>query len=381
MNEHFFIRNLRAFFLLILFSFCCYYLQGAPNIKIQPDIASADSAKVRIATAILKDGTRIWGILVSEEADSLIINDFNAGQLSISRKNVKNSEISPAEGSVIIKTVNGTFYFGQILGWSGGILTMRSALIDTFSIQSNTISELTLSHAYINRRGSTWFANPNATRYFFAPSAIPLKKQEGYFQNAYLLANSVNVGLTNNITVGGGVVIPLLFYVTPKLSFKAARNFYLGGGILFTQSFISDFGLSAGIGYGLATYGTYEHNVTIGLGYGYAKFNKEYRNTPMPIVTLNGMTRIAKKLSLVTENWLIPRAGYNKEVITPGPYGEPYSETVYENKDFNSGAVSLGMRFMPGIRTSVDFSVVGIHVNPGQNDLLLPYLDFVYKFD
>lgn len=29
---------------------------------------------------------------------------------------------------------------------------------------------------------------------------------------------------------------------------------------------------------------------------------------------------------------------------------------IYESKDFYSRAVSLGLRFMPGIRTSVDFS-------------------------
>lgn len=372
---------LRIRFILLLFTFCSYYLQGTTNIKIQYNSITSDSSKVKIATAFLNDGTRIWGILVSEASDTIVITDFNAGQLTIDRSKVKNLEISTFEGSTIIETVNGTSYFGEIRGLAGGALTIRSALLGTFEIRSNTISKITMSNAYVNRRGSSWFTNPNATRYFFAPSAIPLKKQEGYYQNAYLLANSVNVGVTNNITIGGGVVIPLLFYVTPKVSFKVAKNFYLGGGILFTQSFISGFGLSAGIGYGLATYGSYEHNVTIGAGYGYAKFNTEYKNTPMPIVTLNGMTRIAKKISLVTENWLIPRAGYNKEIPISGPNGEPNMEMVYQKQDFYSGAVSLGLRFMPGVRTSVDFSVVGIRPNPGQSDLILPYLDFVYKFN
>lgn len=364
-----------------MFAFCSCYLQGTTNIKIQYNSITSDSAKVKIATAFLNDGTRIWGILVSEASDTIVITDFNAGQLTIDRSKIKNLEIRTFEGSTIIETVNGTSYFGEIRGLAGGVLTIRSALLGTFEIRSNTISKITMSNAYVNRRGSSWFTNPNATRYFFAPSAIPLKKQEGYYQNAYLLANSVNVGVTNNITIGGGVVIPLLFYVTPKVSFKVAKNFYLGGGILFTQSFISGFGLSAGIGYGLATYGSYEHNVTIGAGYGYAKFNTEYKNTPMPIVTLNGMTRIAKKISLVTENWLIPRAGYNKEIPISGPNGEPNMEMVYQKQDFYSGAISLGLRFMPGVRTSVDFSVVGIRPNPGQSDLILPYLDFVYKFN
>jgi len=373
--------KLRARFILLMLLFCGYYLKGTSNVKSQVLSVIKDSAHFRIATAFLKDGTRIWGIIDYETPDTLIITDFNAGKLFIDRKQVKNLEVNRIAGNCIIETVNGTSYFGEIQGLTEGILTIRSTLMGSFEIHANTISKISSAEAYVNRRGSTWFANPNATRYFFAPSAIPLKKQEGYFQNAYLLANSVNVGITNNITIGGGVVIPLLFYVTPKVSFKAAKNFHLGAGLLFTQSFISDFGLSAGIGYGLATYGSYEHNFTIGAGYGYARFDKEYRTTPMPIITINGMTRISKKLSLVSENWLIPRAGYNKEIITNGQNGEPFSEMVFENNNFYSAAVSLGFRFMPGVRTSVDFSVVGIRTNPGQNDLLLPYLDFVYKFN
>lgn len=371
---------LRARFLLLLLTFCSHYLHGTTNIKIQFNTDTTDSLKIRIATAFLKDGTRVWGIIINEAADTLFITDFNAGPLSIDKRQIKNLEISPAEGNIIIETVNGTSYFGEIMGLTGGALKIKSSLLGTFEIQSNTISKITLSDAYVNRKGSTWFTNPNATRYFFAPSAIPLKKHEGYFQNAYLLANSVNVGITENITVGGGVVIPLLFYVTPKVSYKAAKKFYVGGGVLFTQSFINEFGLSAGIGYALATYGSYEHNVTLGAGYGFAKFNNEYRSTPMPIVTINGMTRVGKKLSLVSENWLIPRTGYNREITTYDPNGQPLFESVFENKDFYSAALSLGLRFMPGIRTSLDISVVGIHANPGQSNLLLPYLDFVYKF-
>lgn len=340
-----------------------------------------DTARLQIATVYLSDGTRVWGILSEQTTDSLFINDFNTGQLSIARTAVKEIEITSVSGNVMIETVNGTTYYGEILSLQSGILTIRSSTLGEINIQSNTLSKITLSGAYVSRRGGTWFANPNATRYFFAPSAIPLRKREGYFQNAYLLANSVNVGVTDHITIGGGVVIPLLFYVTPKVSFKAGKNIYLGGGVLFTQSFLKEMGLSAGIGYGLATYGTHEHNLTLGAGYGFAKFDNEYKSTPMPIVTVNGMTRIAKKISLVTENWLIPRGGYNKEVSATGPFGEQMFETVYEDRNFYSAALSFGLRFMPGVRTSVDFAVVGIRTDPGQSDFVLPYLDFVYKFN
>lgn len=260
-------------------------------------------------------------------------------------------------------------------------MLLESKALGTISIRTNIINKITPANSYLSNKGAGWFANPNATRYLFAPSAIPLRKKEGYYQNAYLLANSVNVGLTNTITIGGGVVIPVLFYVTPKISFKARKNLYLGAGVLFTQSFISEIELSAGIGYGLITIGNQEHNFTIGAGYGFSKYDKKYKSTPMPIVTLNGMTRIGKKLSLITENWLIPRGGYNEERDTIYPGGMPGVETIYVNKNFYSAAASLGIRIMPGIKTSIDFSVVGLQTNPNSTNLFIPYLDFVYKFE
>ncbi len=343
--------------------------------------AVTDSSQVKIVKANLNDGTRIWGVIEKEDQNIIVIRDFNIGSFSIEKNKIKNIEINSSAEKITVETANGTSYFGHLLGMKEQQILLRTELLDTIYIQANTITKISFSNVYVSRKGDIWFTNPNATRYFFAPSAIPLNKGEGYFQNAYLLANSVNVGVTNNFTVGGGVVIPLLFYVTPKLTYKVAKNFYTGGGILFTQSFIEDFGLSAGIGYGLITYGTPEHNATIGAGYGIAKFNNEYRETPGPIVTVNGMTRVTKKVSLVTENWFIPRAGYDTEILSVTPDGVPYTEMVYQSNNFYSSAFSFGLRFMPGVKTSIDFSVVAINVDPDANMLVLPYLDFVYKFN
>lgn len=336
---------------------------------------------ITLITAILNDGTKIWGTIHSESERELIAYDFNLGEIHIEKKDVSSEERQNLNTAVIIETLNDASYYGFIISVSPKTLVMKSELIGILEIQSNTILKITLSGEYVSRKGKNWFSNPNATRYFFAPSAIPLKKKEGYYQNAYLLANSVNVGLTDKISVGGGVVIPLLFYVTPKISHMVSKNLYLGAGILFTQSFITEFNLSAGIGYGLITVGNKESNATLGAGYGYAKFDSSYSATKMPIVTINGMTRIGKKLSLVTENWLIPRAQYEEEYIAYDPDGIPYSEIKSVKKDFYTLAGSLGLRFMPGIKTSVDFSVVGIRTNPYEKYLFLPYLDFVYKFN
>jgi hypothetical protein len=331
----------------------------------------------------LNDGTKLKGFLTLDSKDQIQLTDFNLGNLILSKDKINDLDSLRITGDVLLETINKFTYFGRIISINEKTLTLNNSSLNNFEIELNQIDKITPADAYVNRKGKAWFTNPNATRYFFAPSAIPLNKREGYFQNIYLLANSVNVGITNNITIGGGVVIPLLFYVTPKISYKVAKNFYAGAGVLYTQSFIKDFDLSASIGYGLITIGNTEHNFTIGSGYGMARFDKKYKETPMPIFTLNGMTRISKKISLVTENWLIPRAGYNKEVqsATPDPYsGGVMFESIYVNQNFYTMAASAGLRIMPGLRTSVDFSVVSIKASPIQDYMFLPYLDFVYKF-
>jgi hypothetical protein len=341
---------------------------------------SADSIGLSVATLLLNDGSTIYGLLDYQQSDSVAIYDFNLGRVAIAVKEVKEIDINKLEDKIVIEAANGKTYIGEMIGLNGGVVFLKTGSAGIISFPANMISKITSYSLFASRKGSIWFANPNATRYFFAPSAIPLKKKEGYFQNAYIIGNSVNVGITNNLTVGGGVVIPFLFYITPKVSFKLTERFYTGAGILFTQSFLSEMGLSAGVAYGLATYGSTEHNITLGAGYGFASFDNKYSATPGPIATINGMTRISKKISLVTENWMIPRAGYNRQVLRASGTGSEWMESVYEKKNFYSTALSLGLRFMPSNAISIDFAVVNIAPDPDTRNVTLPYLDFVYKF-
>lgn len=363
----------RVFFLSVFFMLA--------SVCMRAQTQSIDSAKITLVKISLTDGTKLWGILLYETDSTLSMRDFSTGILVLKKSKITDTEKTNTDSELLIETENGSMFFGKIKGAGEDVLLLESSIAGTIEIKTSSIAKIFPVENYVSKRGGAWFVNPNATRYLFAPSAIPLRKREGYYQNAYLLTNSVNVGLTNSVTVGGGVVIPFLFYVTPKVSFKLANNFYAGAGVLFTQSFISDMDLSAGIGYALVTVGNLEHNFTIGSGYGFAKFNKEYKSTPMPIVTLNGMARVGKKISLITENWLMPRAGYNEERDTTLPTGEIVYESVYVNHNFYSYAASLGMRIMPGSKASIDFAVVSLKGNENSNWMVLPYLDFVYKFE
>ena len=200
------------------------------------------------------------------------------------------------------------------------------------------------------KEGKYWFPNPNSSRLFFAPTGRMLKQGEGYFADYFIFFPTITFGVTNNITLGGGFsILPgvdldeqvLLF--TPKVGVKTFKKMDLAIGALIVKLPEST---SAGILYGVSTFGSLDNSITVGLGYGY--FDDELADKP--IVVLGGETRTSRNISLVTENWLVP------EKDTP--------------------ILSFGLRFF-GEKLSADFALIF----PLEDKVItFPYIDFVYKF-
>ena len=216
--------------------------------------------------------------------------------------------------SYLIKLTDGTNFFGKVLETTSTSVIMQTKSVPRIEIPLAQIKEVDVIQSTNIKNGAYWFPNPHATRYYYSPSAISLKKGEGYYQNTYLFLNSVHYGVTNNISVGGGIEFistftgnPIL-YVTPKISFKVADQFYAGAGVLLASlPDVDESGRgAAGIGYGIGTYGNAENNVTVGLGYGFIRDEM----AKQPVITISGMTRISKKASLVSENWIVPGTAF-----------------------------------------------------------------------
>ena len=209
------------------------------------------------------------------------------------------------------------------------------------------------------KNGDFWFPNPNNTRLYLSPTARMLKQGEGYFQNIWLFFNGVAVGITDNITIGGGMsVFPTddflsdnIFYLTPKIGVHAGSNVDLAVGALYIflpfDDGFDDGSNSAGIIYGVATLGDDNHNLTGGLGYGFA--NGDLADSP--ILMLGGEYRLGKRISFVSENWIIP--------------------------DGEAALISYGLRIF-GEKLSVDLSFLNASSDPIFPGA--PYVDFVVNF-
>lgn len=200
---------------------------------------------------------------------------------------------------VVVKMKNGDEYTGYFINKNGDFITIRTINGDMQLIAKNV--ESIIESRYIGKHS---FDNPLPSRYFFGPSGIPLEKGRGYYQNVFLTTNFVNVGVTDNISVGGGVEllslmfrIPIWFF-TPKVAFKVADKVHVGAGLLTLG--ISNFG-TFNLAYGVGTYGGSESNVSFGLGYGFA-FGEV---SSSPAVLICATHRFGKNFSVLSENYFL----------------------------------------------------------------------------
>lgn len=325
----------------------------------------------------LKSGEIYMGKVMNYSNNETSINDWNIGLITIKNKSIKKTEEFRKNDLITINLTDGSVYNRKLIQINAQNIEIADTNNKIIGIPRFMIQNI--EHKALDRYSTQ---NPNSTRYFFAPSAIPLKKGEGYYQNAYLLANSVNYGFSRNFTLGGGVIIPILFYATPKFGFQVAEKICVGGGAIVATTIIPNAIISGGIPFGVFTFGNSETNITLGTGYGLLWDESSFESTNYPITTLNGMVRLSNSIQLVVENWIIPISIQHEEygyVNDDDDIWIPYDRVkTYKTKELIM-ALSAGMRILIGKNMTVDFAPIYLRT-PDTNGLVVPYLDFVYKF-
>lgn len=208
-----------------------------------------------------------------------------------------------SEKKVLIETLDGDEFTGRILSHDSTSINLETNN-GIFSLSKKKIKKLE-SYDYA---GKFKFPNSQDTRYFFAPSGIPLKKGEGYYQNVLLTGNFVNYGVHRNLSVGGGVEFISLsagqpiWFLTPKIGHSLSEKLHVAGGLLMIGT---GSGTSSLI-YGVTTIGGSDLNFSFGVGYGYV----DGQLSSSPTINLSGTIRFSDGVALLTENYLIGGGGY-----------------------------------------------------------------------
>jgi len=248
----------------------------------------------------------------------------------------------------IVTLRDGSTIFGRILAVNGDTVSFQTQA-GNIQLSAGAIREIKEIPAADLREGEYWFPNPNSTRLFFAPSGQMLKKGEGYFSDYELFFPGIAYGVTDNVTIGGGVslfpaaVEDQVYYVTPKIGISVADKVHVAAGVLFARTH----GGTGGIYYGVGTFGDGNASVTLGGGYGFAGGKIEAK----PVGMIGGELRVSRRLGIVTENYLLPVSD-------------------------NNFLYSFGLRFM-GEKLTTDLALVNVS---GSDVIGIPYVDFVFRF-
>ena len=220
-----------------------------------------------------------------------------------------------------VETLDENEYIGRILSRDGETLRLETDQLGVITIRTAEIKALEPIDIGKIVDGKFWFDNPQATRYFWSPTGYGLRPGEGYYQNVWIFFNQVSIGVTENVSVGLGVVPLFLFagastpiWLTPKVSIPIQpERINLGAGAL-VGTVLGEENTGFGILYGSGTFGSRDRNVNFGLGYGYG--GGEFASTPT--VTLSGMLRTGRRGYLLTENYWIDAGGTTLLLLSAG---------------------------------------------------------------
>src|SRR5687767_1809845 len=114
-----------------------------------------------------------------------------------------------------VETTDGNTYVGKIVSETNETLTLRTDNIGELTFKKSNIVRITPVQSAQLKNGVLWSDNPQATRYFLAPNGYGLKRGEAYYQNVWIFFNQVSVGVTDNFSMGAGMVPLFLFAGAP----------------------------------------------------------------------------------------------------------------------------------------------------------------------
>lgn len=220
-----------------------------------------------------------------------------------------------------IETRDGNQYVGKILEHTNDQMILQTEKLGVLTIRVIEIIKIDPVRSSQEKDEAYWFEHPQSTRYLWAPNGYGLKKGEGYYQNIWVLFNQFSVGVTDRISLGGGMIPLFLFagaptpaWITPKISVPLKENrINIGAGGLFGGVIgLEETGF--GVLYGTLTVGGRDRNLSLGMGYGYAGGSWAY----YPAISLSAMIRTGPRGYILTENYYLGGDGSNFLLLSIG---------------------------------------------------------------
>jgi hypothetical protein len=219
-------------------------------------------------------------------------------------------------------------------------------------------------------------SDSNYTRLLFSPTGRPLAKGTGYFSDHYVVFPGVAYGLTDNLSISGGVsVIPglglgeQLFYVAPRFGKQFSDRVAVSAGVLWARGGEGE-DEQLGVGFAMATFGQPDKSLTVGGGLartverytewqyvnGRERFQTFSDVSYTPVIGFGGTARLSRRVAFVSENWLV----------------------LHDDFKLSEQPFALGLRFLgDNLTADVGVILVGELIEEG---FPVPWLSVSYHF-
>jgi len=220
-----------------------------------------------------------------------------------------------------IETIDGNIYIGRYVSEDSLSMVLQTESLGEIRIPQNSIKTRTLLKQVVKVGNDIWLPNPQSSRYFWAPNGYGLEENTSYYQNIWILYNQFSFGLTNNFSLGAGMLPLFLFaggstpiWIVPKFSIPVEKDkFNLGTGAFLGTIIGEDTGIF-GLLYGTATIGSRDKNVSFGMAYVFA--DGDWLN--VPVINVSSMLRTGPRGYFITENYVITAEGETVVLLSAG---------------------------------------------------------------
>lgn len=145
-------------------------------------------------------------------------------------------------------------------------------------------------------------------RYVFMQSGFPVEKQTLQYQNLNGVLNDIQYGITDDISLAAGVILPFYIYLAPQYSVEVApKQCLIVGDIAASSMFLEDeSALNMNLLYAGYTYGDLYNHATAAIGY---MATNLLPNSSLWL-QLGGTKRLTRGIYLMGEFWY--SNGYQK---------------------------------------------------------------------
>jgi hypothetical protein len=292
---------------------------------------------------------------------------------------------------VIVKN-DGTQFIGKIISQDAREVLIETKELGQVYIPRHELKSIREAETeLVDESGSFKPAEVFSTRYFLTTNGLPVEKGDTYIL-WNLFGPDFQFGVSDNLGVGiltTWIGTPLIGSI--KYSIPIKGKFNAGVGLLLGTGSWTWPGLALGLPYGVLTYGDRLKNINFSFGYGgvtwknetqdlYGKTSSSRESEGNFLISVAGMYKLSKNVSLVFDSFIVPRSGtyqVSESTFVDDQTGmtTEYTKLVKKNR-YTFALIMPGLRFQTRPNRAFQFGFAGMRVEGETVPLPIPMVQW-----